>query len=328
MQEWVLEELAMSYLENGGFWAYEPLLVVEEKIGRKKAKVVVEGNRRLAALKTLKSAFDGNARSPKWKSIADEYSCPAELFESVPYVTCDSREDVTAFLGFRHVTGIKQWNSDEKAAYIAKLVQSGMSYQEVARKIGSKTPTVRKHFIAFRTLVQIEDEVEEYHPELGENRFAVLYMSIDTVGAKNYLRIDMTASTESLMRPVPKDRIAQLANFSRWLFGTKDSRPLVIDTRQISDFAAILESEKAVKYLESKEKPQFEMAMRISGGDESQTIEYVLEAAENTELALMRAHAHTHSDELQAAVARLGQDVVQLLKIFPEVYAEMMREVQ
>jgi non-ribosomal peptide synthetase component E (peptide arylation enzyme) len=152
MQEWVLEELAMSYLENGGFWAYEPLLVVEEKIGRKKAKVVVEGNRRLAALKTLKSAFDGNARSPKWKSIADEYSCPAELFESVPYVTCDSREDVTAFLGFRHVTGIKQWNSDEKAAYIAKLVQSGMSYQEVARKIGSKTPTVRKHFIAFRTL--------------------------------------------------------------------------------------------------------------------------------------------------------------------------------
>ena len=59
MKDWTLNELAFSFLESG-FWPQEALLVVEELIKGQKRLVVIEGNRRLAALKLLKLAFDGN----------------------------------------------------------------------------------------------------------------------------------------------------------------------------------------------------------------------------------------------------------------------------
>src|ERR1035438_9772226 len=50
MKDWTLNELALSFLENG-FWPQEALLVVEELLNGQKRRVVIEGNRRLAALK-------------------------------------------------------------------------------------------------------------------------------------------------------------------------------------------------------------------------------------------------------------------------------------
>ena len=66
MKDWTLNELAFSFLESG-FWPQEALLVVEELIKGQKRLVVIEGNRRLAALKLLKLAFDGNPGSKTWR---------------------------------------------------------------------------------------------------------------------------------------------------------------------------------------------------------------------------------------------------------------------
>ena len=66
LAEGVLEELAVSFLESG-FWTQEPLVVVEERLGRKRERVVVEGNRRLAALKMLFKAFNEEQVSKKWR---------------------------------------------------------------------------------------------------------------------------------------------------------------------------------------------------------------------------------------------------------------------
>ena len=52
MEDWSLEELAISFLESG-FWSQEALVVVKERKGKVTRKIVVEGNRRLAALKFL-----------------------------------------------------------------------------------------------------------------------------------------------------------------------------------------------------------------------------------------------------------------------------------
>lgn len=327
LQEWVLDELALSFLENGGFWTHEPLIVVEEMLYERKSLVVVEGNRRLAALLSLKKAFEGEPLSRKWEQIVAEYKFPSSLFESIPVVRCDSRDDVAAYLGFRHVTGIKQWNTDEKAAYISKLVGTGLSFLEVARKIGSKSPTVRKHYVAFSTLKQIEESVETFVPELAERRFAVLYMSIDTVGAQQYLNINLDSDPNALRLPIPKSHINNLKNFARWLFGTKELEPLIKDTRQISKFSMILESHEALKYLESRDRPSFEVAVRISGGDELETIEYVNSAADSLELALMRAHAFKGSSELRKAVKRVGEDSLQLITLFPDLKSELLGSV-
>src|SRR5262245_25723208 len=58
MKDWNLDELAISFIDSG-FWPQEAVLVVKQRLYGKQALVVVEGNRRLAALKFLKDALDG-----------------------------------------------------------------------------------------------------------------------------------------------------------------------------------------------------------------------------------------------------------------------------
>lgn len=228
INEWTLDELAISYIENiesGGFWTHEALLVVEEELYGEQRFVVVEGNRRLAALIYLRRAVNGENVSKKRQLLVenlmeDNLEKFEKLFNHVPYIQADSRQDIEAFLGFRHVTGIKQWNPEEKAQYIAWLIdERGMTYEEVMRKIGSKTRTVRENYISYQLLLQIESDVEGFSPEYAEDRFSVMYLTLKKRGAQKYLQIDIEADPEAAKRPVPNDHLKNLENFALWLFG-------------------------------------------------------------------------------------------------------------
>lgn len=320
MKDWTLDELAVSFLESGGFWIHEALLVTKERLYGKNCLVVIEGNRRLAALILLHDAVNGNPASRKWTEIAESGKPARDLFTRIPYIEIGSRQEVEAFLGFRHVTGIKEWKPAEKAEYIAHLIDDRhMDYVEVMRKIGSKTPTVRQNYITYRLLLQIEDTVEDVPVENIEDRFSVMYLSLRTQGVQKYLQIDITAEPRKARTPVPKNHLDALANFALWLFGNEERPPLFTDSRKVDDFGAILESNKAVQYLERAEKPSFEIAYRMAGGDEPEIIKLIERAADNIEFALTRAHAYTKSKKLQIAVERLGTDAYQLLSIFPHI---------
>ena len=323
MKMWVLDELAVSYLESG-FWTHEALLVVREKLDGKQCLVVVEGNRRLAALKYLQRAVKGGEVPKKWHSLVDNRNVPEVLFNRVPYILVDSREEIESFLGFRHVTGIKQWSPEQKAQYIAKLIdERGMSYEEVRQKIGSKTPTVRQHYISHRLILQIEDTFGGFSDLKTEGRFSVMYLSLRTHGVQKYLDIDIFADPKTAKAPVPKTHLDALKNFAQWLFGTNEQAPIFTDSRRVDDFGRILESPKAIQYLQENRKPNFDHAFQIAGGDESQISQLINEAANNVQLALSRVHHHKDSEDIQRAVSRLGIDVFQLLDVFPGVREEI-----
>ena len=109
MSDWVLDELAISYLESG-FWTHEALLVVKEKLDGKQRLVVVEGNRRLAALIYLRRAVNEEKVPKKWNLLVENREVPEKLFNQIPYIQIDSRQEIEAFLAFHHdTTGIKQW---------------------------------------------------------------------------------------------------------------------------------------------------------------------------------------------------------------------------
>ena len=312
MRSWVLDELAVSYLESG-FWTHEPLLVVEEQVDGKQRLVVVEGNRRLAALIYLRRAVDGREISKKWRLLIEGVDVPEGLFAKIPYIHLGSRQDIESFLGFRHVTGIKQWHPEEKAQYIAKLIdERGMSYEEVRQKIGSKTPTVRQHYISHRLILQIEDTFEDFPDLKTEGRFSVMYLSLRTHGVQKYLDIDIFADPKTAKAPVPKTHLDALKNFAQWLFGTNEQAPIFTDSRRVDDFGRILESPRAVEYLEGNRKAKFDYAFQLAGGDESEIANLVNEAAANVQLALSRVHHYKKSEDVQRSVKRLGIDVEQL----------------
>jgi hypothetical protein len=316
MQDWTLEELAVSFVENG-FWPQEALIVIREKLYGSMTLVVVEGNRRLAALRLLKLATEGKAISRKWDDIIGNNQIPKTLFAKVPYIVANSRDEVDAFLGFRHVTGIKEWRPAEKAEFIAKLIEKrGLSYDVVRKKIGSKTPTVRQHYISYRLLIQMEDR-EDIALEKVERKFSVLYLSLRTEGVQKYLDIDILADPPKAKKPVPSGRLKALTHFAKWLFGDEKNPPLFTDSRYVDKLGKALESEKAVQYLERTANPNFDFALRVAGADEPELVDLLEGAADNIELALGRLHQHTESTKIKSAVERVVADADQLRKVIP-----------
>ena len=332
MRSWVLDELAVSYMESG-FWIHEPLLVVEEELEGEPRLVVIEGNRRLAALKYLHAALhqeqiSGKPVTKKWSALVENRNVPEVLFNSIPYIQVDSREEVESFLGFRHVTGVKQWHPEQKAQYITKLIdERDMSYEEVMRKIGSRTPTVRQHYISYRLLVQMEDSLENFSFEDARGRFSVMYLSLRTQGVQTYLDIDISADKQDAKTPVPKTHLEALADFALWLFGDRNGPekqpPLFTDSRRVDDFGRILENDRAVRYLKENTRPDFEYAFELSGGDESKIVQRLNEAASNVEVVLSRVQHHKDSVDIQEAIKRLGIDVDTLLNVFPSIRQDL-----
>ena len=190
MHSWSLEELATSFLESG-FWAHEAVLCVkgEDELNGEDRLIVIEGNRRIAALLRLRRTFNGQELSRKWLELIHDQKESARLFQRVPYILLDSRSEVDTFLGFRHVTGIKEWAPPEKAQFIAKLIEeNGLSYREVMRQIGSKTETVKRNYVAFCILEQMED-LEGIDIQKVETKFSVLFLSLRSHYVQDFLGV-------------------------------------------------------------------------------------------------------------------------------------------
>jgi len=332
MNNWALEELAVSFLESG-YWPQEALIVVDEDVPGKKGlvHVVVEGNRRLAALIMIKRAHTKETGvHARWMDIVRGYKADAfNRLVDMPYILQSSRKSVRSYLGYRHVTGIKEWNPAEKAEYIAQLIEEEkLTYDQVRKRIGSKLPTVRQNYISYRLLLQMENSERTIDVGKVEERFSVLYLSLRTKGVQTYLDIDIEADPKTAKKPVPAAKLQQLANFAKWLFGTEDLEPIIPDSRQVDEFGRILEQSAAVDYLERNEKPSFAVARRMAGVAESEVSSHVERAADEIEEALKAAHQHRSSKRLQEAVRRVGGDAVQLLGIFPAIKREILKQLQ
>ena len=250
--------------------------------------------------------------------MVDGVTCPENLFTQIPYLLVDERKDVEAFLGFRHVTGIEEWDPADKAAYISRMIDEGnMTYHEVMRKIGSKTPTVRQHYIAHRLLLEI-DKSTDIPDENFESRFSVMYLSLRTPGVEKYLKLDTKAEPDEVKLSVSNIDNVKLQHFAEWIFGNEDKDPVFKDSRKVDLFGHILNHPESVAYLEDSKNPNFEIAVQLSGGDELEVEGFIKLASENVQLALTRAHRFKESKPVVKAAKELAVDAKQLFDIFPE----------
>ena len=293
MRAWSLEELATSFLESG-FWPHEAVLCAVEEINGEDRLVAIEGNRRVAALKFLKKACDGEKQPKKWRELIAGVDKPTAIFDSVPFIRLDKRSDADTFLGFRHVTGIKEWAPPEKAQFIAKLVdEKGLSYRDVMRKIGSRTDVVKRNYIAYCILTQME-QIEDLEVEEVENRFSVLFLSLRSMHVRAFLGVEGKFESEpaEVKPPVDEGHVDKLKEYSLWLFGDGQTLPIVKDSREVDKFAHVLASEEGLAYLRSVRNPSLDSAFVIAGGEQDEIYERVSTAAYNLQEALSSIHLY------------------------------------
>ncbi|MCA9111731.1 MAG: hypothetical protein KDA52_17390, partial [Planctomycetaceae bacterium] len=131
-----VRELVQS-ISASGYFDYEPLIVAVER----KKNVVIEGNRRLAAVRVL---LDPSIVDSAGYAIPKLSRRDRDALEELP-VIFNSREEAWRFLGFKHVNGPAKWSSYAKARYIAEVHSVyHVPLVDIAEQIGDRHQTVQR----------------------------------------------------------------------------------------------------------------------------------------------------------------------------------------
>jgi hypothetical protein len=219
-REMAVSEVALSIAENG-YFEEEPLFVIPAPSANGKERFyVVEGNRRLTAVKLL---LDPNLRGRlKATDLPTITAARREELKTLPVSVYNKREDLWEFFGFRHVNGPKEWDSLSKAAYIAKVRRDyDKSLEEIARKIGDQHSTVERIYRGYMLLEQAEEMTDFDRVDRMRNRFyfSHLYTAAGYPEVLEFLGTDKEKSLNE--NPVPKRHLSQLEELMTWLFGSK-----------------------------------------------------------------------------------------------------------
>lgn len=221
-REFAVDELALSIAGNG-YFEHEPLFVAQEH-GK---YVVVEGNRRLAAVKLLLDAqLRRSVGANDLPQITDERR---QQLRELPVVRSE-RHEIWHYIGFKHVNGSQTWQSYAKAQYIAWVHNDlGQPLDEIARRIGDRHSTVKRLYRGLMVLRQAENSGRFDLDDRWKKHFSFshLYTGLDYQNIQELLGIDNESSFRP--NPVPPERIQALGDLCLWLYGRKstDTQPMV-----------------------------------------------------------------------------------------------------
>lgn len=229
--EMAVSEVALSIAANG-YFEEEPLFIVpgDEKKAEQRGKwIVVEGNRRLAAVKLLCSAE--LRRTLGATDLPEITAQQRAALAQLPVSVYPNKKALWEYFGFRHVNGPKEWDSFSKAAYIASVRRKyGIPLEEIARKIGDQHSTVTRIYRGFVLLEQAEEMTDFKRDDRIANRFyfSHLYTAADQREFQEFLGIDPARSLRD--NPVPARHLPQLQELMVWLFGSKsESKSPVVE---------------------------------------------------------------------------------------------------
>ena len=138
----------MTAIGKKGFFTGEQLLVVKSNDDPDSKYKAIEGNRRLSAVKLLNNPKLATIQKSKVQQVIDETN---ERPKSIPCLVFENESEIRDYLGYRHITGIKEWKLLEKAKYLYDLYHTNYqgenfsdSCRELAKSIGSRRDYVER----------------------------------------------------------------------------------------------------------------------------------------------------------------------------------------
>ncbi len=242
-----LEELAQSYLDNG-FFQHEPLIVVPQG-GERFA--VVEGNRRLAALKILLGAPEANEHQFIGMEPTDAQKSGLAV---VPCFVVEDRSLVHPFVGFRHIGGIKTWPPEAKARYVLSEIRQiaddfSDPFRELGRRVGSNAQGMRNPYIAIRILLYAREEFGVAVDFVQESRFGVWLRCMNSGDIRSYIGFGQARTYEEIEAAVQELDHERLAEVLGDLQPLRSARALLGDSRDVTTYGRVLVDARANEVL-------------------------------------------------------------------------------
>lgn len=324
-----LDELAFSMAENG-YFDEEPLVAIPSQLppeykdltydqlkdndGYKSflanpatTFIVVEGNRRLCTVQLLM-----NGEISSFPSISHEVR--ADLTE-LPVIIYPKRRDVIAYLGARHIIGVKKWDAYAKARYIASMKEDyGLSIDEIQKTVGDTSNSARKTYACYKLIEVVQSEHEHYDTAKAKENFSYLMLALGQGAVKEFLGLPKMWSSVDVDNPVASDKQGNLYFLFSWLFGeNKEKSQVVGESRDITGkLTSILRDPEATEYL--KQFRDLNEAYERCGGESLLLIKYLKRANRDLSRAMPLVTKY-YNDEVRVVIEDCDRILESIKKI-------------
>lgn len=231
----------MGSIGEEGFFPAEPLLIVPSLKFPGKWEVV-EGNRRLTAVKLLNNPGLASKKSLSVKEAAEG----THKIDDLPTVKFSKRDDILSYLGYKHITGVQAWDSLAKAKYLKQLLESletdeslSDKYKTLAKMIGSKSNYVRLLLVGAELFEIIEEndffDIKNLEEESFD--FGVFYTALGRKNIAKYVGVDYESE-----EPFAEIKAEHLKDVTKWIFEkTSEGVSRLGESRNIKHLDKILD---------------------------------------------------------------------------------------
>jgi hypothetical protein len=252
-QEAILQHIAENYepiivgrsIALHRYFISEPLIVLK---ARSNTYTVVEGNRRLVALKLLTDKkLRDLVKNPEWEKLSKQAHLPTR---GIPAVIATSREEIAPIIGYRHIAGIQEWDPFPKARYITQFIDGAdqLSFAQVAELVGEDVSDVKRFY---RNYSIIEQAQESFEIDTGraEIEFGVFDRAM-TGGIREYIKAPAPSGVIERKYPLPDDVGDRVQEVLSWIFGDENGNDSVItESRGLTDLSKVLKEEGGIETL-------------------------------------------------------------------------------
>ncbi len=187
-------EVAQS-IASRGYFPNEPLLAIKEG----QQTIVVEGNRRLAALKALREPglLDG-AFQRRLERLSRQIEDIDEI-ANVPVTLAPSRRATDRQIAGRHIgTPVLAWQAENRASFILEKLDEGYTDAQLRDQLGFSTPEIQaaRQTRAIADMARSLDLQEEVKAKLESPRtklFTTIQRVVSSSVGRDYLMIEPNA---------------------------------------------------------------------------------------------------------------------------------------
>lgn len=187
-------EVAQS-IATRGYFANEPLLAIKEN----DQLIVVEGNRRLAALKALREpGLLDNPIRRHVERLARQIEDPNDIAR-VPVTLAPSRRATDRLIAGRHVgTPVLAWRAENRASFILEKLAEGYTNAQLLDQLGFNNSDIQaaRQTRAIADMARSLDLPEEIKAKLENPRvnvFTTLERVFDSTVGREFLRVQPDA---------------------------------------------------------------------------------------------------------------------------------------
>jgi hypothetical protein len=276
-----LGPLRESIIANG-FVPFEQIVVEAYKPDAKPPQfVVVEGNRRAAAIRTILRDHDGGALD----------LCP-DVLESVMSLNVieitGTKEERNKYqktlMAIRHVAGIREWGPYQQARLVVEMFDNEEhAFGPVAQRIGISSREVARRYRASKALEQMEND-EEFSEYADPKLYSFFHEAVSQPKVRDWLKFsDETYKAED----TEARRIFYELLSPREVDGEIHQPKLQNANRQVRQLKDIVDKPFPLKVLSDQEK-SFEEAVKAAEAETPQDEAGVLEHALGVALQALR----------------------------------------